>query len=199
VSAAPTAAPQRRRSFPNRSTWHGDQLLTVREMQLENAALRIDYFLGADPGDLLFMGVDPRLLPSREDWLQQYVDDFARERDDRRLFGMVLQLDGQTVGFSNVGLLDDEASALVHFHLTVPEIRGRGLGARFLRMVTNAYFAGFDFDQLYFEPNAFNTASNRMAQSAGYRFLRTHRTTPGAIHLVDQPMTRWVIRRADFL
>jgi RimJ/RimL family protein N-acetyltransferase len=184
-------------AFPVLTETAGDAVLSVREMRLDDVDLRIDYFLGADPEFLRWMGVNPALLPGRAQWRQQYAADYARPREHRRLFGLVLELDGAPVGFSNVGLLDDEASALVHFHLVDPALRGRGLGTRFLRLATRSYFAGFGFDHLYYEPNAFNTPSNRMAQAAGYRYLFTHLTTPGPIHLIDQPMTRWRIRRAD--
>lgn len=188
-------APHPIKPFPDRRTHLDGRTLLVREMQLHDAALRVEYFHGADPSYLRFLGVDPALLPPRDAWLQQYEADYARPRNERQLFGLVLQLDDDPIGFSNIGLLNDEASALVHFHLTVTQLRGKGLGSRLLRLSTSAYFAGFDFDYLYFEPNAFNTPSNRMAQTAGYRFQMTHRTTPGPIHLVDQPMNRWRIER----
>lgn len=184
-------------TFPTLEQTSEGAVLAVREMTLDDVDLRIDYFLAADPEFLRWMGVDPALLPSRAQWWQQYADDQALPRAERRLLGLVLELDGRPVGFSNLGLLDDEPSALVHFHLVDPALRSRGLGTMYLRLATRSYFAGLAFEHLYYEPNAFNTPSNRLAQAAGYHFLYTHLTTPGPIHLVDQSMTRWQIRRSD--
>jgi RimJ/RimL family protein N-acetyltransferase len=169
-------------------------------MTLADAPIRIDYFLGSSSGYLRHMGIDPNLLPTRARWLEKYAADFARPTGAREARGLILELDSQIVGFSSLGYVEDRASALIHFHLTDPSLRGRGLGTRFLVLCTQSYFAGVkEFTHLYGEPNAFNIPPNRMLQNAGFHYLYTHLTTPGPIHLRDQPMTRWVIHRQEVL
>ncbi len=48
--------------------------LSVREMQLEDVQLRIDYLHDA-PDGLLLMGVENTRLPTREQWLTICTED----------------------------------------------------------------------------------------------------------------------------
>lgn len=63
--------------------------LTVREMQLAEVGIRIDYFHEASDEHLERLGVDRALLPTREAWLAFYEEDFARpvpELEVRQVF-----------------------------------------------------------------------------------------------------------------
>jgi hypothetical protein len=55
-----------------------DPRLQVREMQLAEVGIRIDYFHDASDEHLLTLGVQRALLPSRQAWRDWYEADCAR-------------------------------------------------------------------------------------------------------------------------
>jgi len=77
------------------------QHLTVREMQLTEVGLRIDYFHNASDEHLLKIGVDRSLLPTPDAWYKFYEEDYARPIRDRITFSLVWELNGKAVGFSS--------------------------------------------------------------------------------------------------
>ncbi len=54
---------------------------------------------------------------------------------------------------------------------------------------------GCRIDRLYCDPNAYNVAPNRTLQRAGFKYLKSYETVPGAINF-RQPVTRWVLERS---
>src|ERR1035441_4215570 len=50
--------------------------LEVREMRLSEVGIRINYFHDSSDDHLRMLGVDRALLPSREDWLSFYTEDY---------------------------------------------------------------------------------------------------------------------------
>jgi len=55
-----------------------DRSLVVREMQLSEVEVRIDYFHDSSDDHLRTLGVDRALLLSREEWRSAYEEDGAR-------------------------------------------------------------------------------------------------------------------------
>jgi RimJ/RimL family protein N-acetyltransferase len=164
-------------------------------MSLSEVPLRIDYFLDASDEYLLMLGVDRQALPSREDWLSFYKEDYQRPIQERMSYSLVWDLDGEIVGFSTTDRIDFGNEAFMHLHIIVPSLRRQGLGAEFVRKSVGIYFDTLQLKRLYCEPNAFNIAPNRTLQNAGFRYLFTHEAQPSPINF-PQVTTRWVIERA---
>lgn len=173
-----------------------DPSLTVREMQLADIDVRIDYFHESSDDHLLVLGVDRALLPTREVWRASYEEDYKRPVRERANFGLLWELDAQVVGFSSVDRIDFGNEAFMHLHVLNPAHRQRGLGREFVKKSVSIYFGALALKRLFCEPNAFNVAPNRTLQSAGFRYLFTHETTPGSINF-PQVTTRWVFDRRD--
>ncbi|MGH9098163.1 MAG: GNAT family N-acetyltransferase [Acidimicrobiales bacterium] len=168
--------------------------LTVREMQLAEVDLRIDYFHQSSDEHLRTLGVDRARLPAPEAWRSFYEQDYARPMPERESYSVVWELDGWAVGFSSTDHIVFGQEAFMHLHILEPTRRRQGLGAEFVRMSAEAYFLALELQRLYCEPNAFNTAPNRALQRAGFRYLFTHQAQPGPINF-PQVTTRWVIDR----
>src|SRR5579872_2859729 len=77
-------------------------VLSVREMPPEMVGLRIDYFHDATDEELVRMGVERSLLPSREDWRRSYAQDVALPLPQRKGYVLVWELDAEPVGFSTL-------------------------------------------------------------------------------------------------
>jgi RimJ/RimL family protein N-acetyltransferase len=168
--------------------------LTVREMQLAEVDIRINYFHDASDEYLRLLGVDRLLLPTRESWRAFYREDYARPIRERANYSLVWQQDGQVVGFSSTDRIDFGNEAFMHLHVVKSALRSTGLGTQFVRLSANAYFEALELKRLFCEPNAFNIAPNRTLQRAGFRYLFTHEAQPSSINF-PQVTTRWVLER----
>src|ERR1035441_8275498 len=93
------------------------QKLTVREMQLVDVGIRIDYFHGASDDHLRTLGVDRALLPTPEAWWKSYEEDYARPIRERLIYSLVWELDGQAVGFSSTDQIVFGETAFMHLHI----------------------------------------------------------------------------------
>jgi len=168
--------------------------LTVREMELADVDVRIDYFHDASDGHVRTLGVDRRLLPTREEWYEFYETDYARPLRERSNYSLVWEVDGQAVGFSSTDQITFGDHAFMHLHILSPQQRRSGLGAYFVKNSAAIYFRVLELRQLFCQPNAFNVAPNRTLQRAGFKYLFTHNATPSAINF-PQAVTRWVLDR----
>jgi RimJ/RimL family protein N-acetyltransferase len=168
--------------------------LVVREMPLESVDIRIDYFHDSSDEHLHLLGVDRALLPGREAWRASYAEDDARPIEQRQSYSLLWELDGQEVGFSSAHPITYGHEAFLHLHILDEGQRRTGLGAEFVRRSADHYFDVLALERLYSEPNALNAAPNRTLQRAGFRFLFSHKTTPGPLNF-PQVATRWVLER----
>ena len=168
--------------------------LQVREMQLAEVGIRIDYFHGASDEQLRKLGVERGLLPSHQAWRQWYEADYARPIQQRENFSLLWLVDDQIVGFSSTDQIRFGEQAFMHLHIVEPARRRAGLGAQFVRLSAAAYFQALHLQRLYCQPNSFNTAPNRTLQSAGFHYLFTAELAPSPINFV-QPVTRWVLQQ----
>lgn len=169
--------------------------LAVREMQLAEVDLRINYFHDSSDEHLRTLGVDRVRLPAPEAWRSFYEQDYVRPIKERESYSLVWELDGRPVGFSSTDRIVFGKEAFMHLHILGPTRRQQGLGAEFVRMSAEAYFRALELERLYSEPNAFNTAPNRALQRAGFRYLFTHEAQPSSINFL-QVTTRWVLDRS---
>lgn len=168
------------------------QHLSVREMQLTEVDIRINYFHDASDDHLQIMGVDRALLPTRQAWHDFYEEDYARSVRDRVNYSLMWKLDGETVGFSSASDIVFGKEAFMHMHILNAIQRRNGLGAEFVRKSAKMYFEVLELERLFCEPNVLNVAPNRTLQQAGFRYLFTHETTPSQINF-NQLATRWVL------
>jgi RimJ/RimL family protein N-acetyltransferase len=167
--------------------------LRVREMQLAEVAIRIDYFHTASDDHLLTLGVDRTLLPSREAWREFYEADYARPIQERENYSLVWEVADQIVGFSSTDQISFGEQAFMHLHILDPGHRRSGMGVQFVRQSAAIYFRVLELRRLYCQPNAFNVAPNRTLQRAGFRYVFTKpEMTPSAINF-PQPITRWLL------
>lgn len=168
--------------------------VVVRELRLDEAAVRINYFHDSTDEHLRKLGVDRNRLLSPDAWYSWYEQDYARPVEQREQYALAWDLDGEVVGFSSVDRLEFGREAYMHLHIVDPERRATGLGTEYVRRSARMYFEVLELDRLFCQPNAFNLAPNRTLQRAGFRYLHTYETTPSAMNFY-QPVTLWVLHR----
>lgn len=168
--------------------------LNVREMRLGEVDVRISYFHGATDEHLQRIGVDRASLPTPADWRATYEQDYARPVEERHVYSLIWELDGETVGFSSADRIVFGQDAFMHLHVLEDDQRRHGLGVEFVKKSARIYFEVLHLERLFCEPNALNTAPNRTMQRAGFEFQFSHHTTPTPINF-PQVVTRWVLNR----
>jgi len=166
--------------------------VSVRQMELAEAQLVIDYFHTATPEHLELLGVDPTRLPEPDRWMDTYAADYSKPIQDREFILVVWEMNGEQVGFSTADKIRFGQEAFMHLHIVDPLHRGRGTGVRCVQETVRMYFDLLQLERLFCEPNAFNVAPSRALQRAGFRYVKTHMTVPGRLNY-HQPVTRWVI------
>ena len=169
----------------------------VREMELSEAHLVINYFLKADHSFLSKLGVDPAKLPQFDQWYEILKQDFDRPMDKRHLFYLIWELDNVPVGHSNINDIVYAKEAFMHLHIWNPAKRQSGNGAFFVQESLKIYFELFDLSQLFCQPYALNPAPNRTLQKVGFKFLKRYETIPGWLNF-HQPVNLWMLDKARF-
>lgn len=172
----------------------GDAILSVREMRIEDADIRIGYFHDSTDEHLARLGVNRSLLPTRAQWRSHYELDAARPVPERQEYSLLWLRNSDIVGFSSTDRITFGEEAFMHLHLLDGDLRNAGLGTEFVRQSARTYFEVLQLDRLYCEPNALNVAPNRTVQAAGFRYLFSHHATPSPINM-PQISTRWVLDR----
>ncbi len=167
--------------------------LHVREMELAEVGIRIDYFHDASDEYLRLLGVDRSHLLSRKAWHAFYVRDFARPIPERENYLLAWELDGRVVGMSHADQFTFGEEAFMHLHVLDPARRRSGLGTEFAKRTALVLFKALELKRLYCQPNAFNVAPNRTLQRAGFRYVFTKEMAPRPADL-QQPLTRWVLK-----
>jgi RimJ/RimL family protein N-acetyltransferase len=163
-------------------------------MAASEVDLIIDYFHESTPEHLEMLGVDPSRLPGRSLWRELFLRDFELPLNQRSRLFVIWLADDRPVGFSTSDKIVFGEHANMHLHVVEPENRNQGVGAACVRQTVDIYFEALQLKRLFCEPNAFNIAPNRTLQKAGFRYVKTYMTVPGALNF-HQPVTRWVIER----
>lgn len=151
----------------------------------------VDYFLTSTEGFLRQMGVDPKKLPQREQWIESVLLD--HERPDREKDRSYLKwiYDGTPVGHSSINKIEVGERAFIHMHLWVSDLRWAGLGTQFFMASVAAFIRMYGLKRLYCEPYAENPAPNRVLLKSGFRFIKRYRTVPGHINF-EQEVNQYV-------
>ncbi len=168
--------------------------LTVRPMTLPETDLIIEYFHGSTSEHLELMGVDPTRLPTASAWRERFQRDFAMPIEQRAAFQTIWLEDDRPIGYSTTDKIVFGERANMHLQMIDSGRRNSGAGAPCVRQSVDIYFEALRLKRLFCEPNAFNVAPNRTLQKAGFKYLKTHMTVPGALNYY-QAVTRWVVER----
>lgn len=167
---------------------------SIRELEPSDVDLIIDYFLNADHEFLIGMGVEPEKLPDRKVWREILLEDLERSVPDKKFYYLIWELDGSSIGHSNINGIVFGDKAFMHLHLWDPAKRRKGNGSYFIRECIARYFGKFNLRTLFCEPYANNPAPNRIMSGIGFEFLEKYDTTPGWINF-HQTVNRWALTR----
>ncbi len=152
----------------------------------------VDYFLDGDLSFLQGMGVDPRKLPKREDWIEAVLIDHERAEEEKDRSYLAWVYEEKLVGHSSINQIKMGEEAFIHLHLWDSDLRMAGLGTGFFEKSSKEFMHWFKLKRLYCEPYAKNPAPNHIVKKLGFRFVKCHRTTPGPINF-EQDVNLYVL------
>jgi RimJ/RimL family protein N-acetyltransferase len=171
--------------------------ISVREMKENDIAQIVEYFTDATPAFLLGMGVDASKVPNKEVWLEKLQREFLKEDKEKDRYYIIWQIDGKSVGHSNINKIIYGKRAYMHLHIWEEELRHKGIGIKFLKETIPFYFRNFKLQKLFCEPYSLNPAANKTLVKAGFEFIKEHETTPGWINF-HQKVNRYVMTKDRF-
>jgi len=168
-------------------------ILSVREIEEKDITLIADYWFNSGPGHLEGMGVDMFKMPSREQFMTTLLSQLPLPYEDKKAYGLVWEVDGESIGHCNVNPIIFAKEASMHLHIWKGNARNKGYGADLIKMSLPYFFKNLQLEHIYSEPFALNPAPNRTLQKAGFTFVKEYITSPGAITF-EQPVIQWEIK-----
>ena len=168
--------------------------LDVRPMLKEEIPIVLDYFLNSPRSYLRKMGVEPSLLPEKEEWRNTIWKDLERADEDREFFYLSWLQDGELIGHTNINKIRYEEDAFMHLHVWPEILRRKGMGTELVKKSLPLYFNKFKLKRLFCEPNALNEPPNKTLVKAGFTFLGAEEKVPGYINSL-QIVNKYVIER----
>ena len=170
----------------------------IREFEIGDINLMISYFREADHDFLEGMGADPSKLPPADEWRDILREDFGRPVEQKEFYYVIWEVNGESVGHSNINKIIYGQEAYIHLHLWTSAHRKSGHGAYFVNESISRYFEKFQLQNLFCEPYVLNPAPNRTLPKIGFELVKTYETTPGWINFKQQ-VNRWVLTREKWL
>lgn len=172
--------------------------ISVRELEERNIALVVDYFINASSEYLLRMGADPTKLPSRVKWIESIKNELSKTNIEKGNYYTIWQIDGKTVGHSNINKIKFGKEAYMHLHMWYDEDRRKGTGRILVDKSISYYFIKFKLKELICEPYALNAAPIKVLKESGFDFEKEHKTIPGVI-CFPQNVKRFLLTREKWM
>jgi len=162
----------------------------VREMNITDISLIVDYFVNADADYLLGMGAEKHKFPKRDNWIAKLELEFKKPLKEKLFYYTVWLENDHPIGHCNIDKIAYGNMATMHLHLWKPVSRKRGIGTHLLRRSIPYFFQNFKLDVLICEPYALNPAPVKTLPKLGFEFKRAYTTTPGWINF-EQTVNRF--------
>ncbi len=172
--------------------------LEVRPMLKEEIPVVLDYFLNSPESYLRKMGVEPALLPQREEWKNALWKDLERPDTEREFFYLAWLQENELIGHTNINKIRYGKDAFMHLHVWPEILRRKGMGTRLVRMSLPIYFERFRLRHLFCEPNADNDPPNRTLIKAGFEFMGSEEKVPGYINFYQKVNTYMIKKERVF-
>jgi RimJ/RimL family protein N-acetyltransferase len=171
--------------------------LVVREIVENDIEQIANYWLTSKPEFLTSMGVDLKKLPSREMLFTSLTGQINSDYRFKDSYALIWEIDGKSVGHSNVNKIIFGNEAYMHLHLWHNEFRRKGIGSELLKKSLQFYFENLQLQTLYSEPYAINQAPNKTLEKIGFKFEKRYTTIPGSINF-EQEVNRWALTKTQF-
>lgn len=166
--------------------------LSVREIEKDDIANIIHYWLDSDPAFLEGMGVDLSKIPAYHQWEEMLNEQLSKSYQEKKSYCLIWLLDGKAIGHSNVNKIIFSEEAYMHLHIWNTAIRKKEMGTTLVKMSLPWFFKNLSLKKIYCEPYSLNPAPNKTLEKVGFEFVKTYITKPGWLNF-EQPVNLWVL------
>jgi len=149
----------------------------LRDLTSADLPAIVDYWLLSPDEHLDFMGVDRQRLGSSEDVHIRFANAARTGDPSQPTIALAITLDGQLVGYTLLNRYSEEVN-YSHWHITVSNLRGKGLSTALYPYRVKAYFDLAPISQLIHQTRTRNLGVNRMLD----KFVMVSETK-----LIDKP------------
>ena len=160
--------------------------LIVREANLDDIYLIVNYWMASTDAHLVGMGVDLKKVPNKEDLTIALTHAITTKKS----YAIIWEYNGEAVGHTNVNNFTVGKEAYMHIHLWKNNKRQKGLGLEFIRKSLPLYFNNLQLETVFCEPYALNPAANKVLRKIGFEFVKKHTTIPGSLNF-EQEVNLW--------
>ncbi|MEZ5057928.1 MAG: GNAT family protein [Saprospiraceae bacterium] len=164
--------------------------LKVRDLELSDIPLLLDYWYNNTDDHLVGMGVDLKKMPPRKAFENMLEIQLSIPIILRQSYVLIWMLDEKPVGHSNINQIEYGHHANLHLHIWEKELRKSGLGRQFVEMSLPKFFEAMDLEYIICEPYAHNPAPNKTLEKLGFTFIKKYTTIPGSINF-EQEVNQW--------
>lgn len=171
--------------------------LNIRELTPKDCSLIIDYWKACSLEYLKEMGADIDRFPDWIDFEQNLRAQCVLPYPKKSSYALVWELDGIPSGHTNVNQIEYGKTAKMHLHLWQATVRRKGVGQQLVKASLKFYFENLNLEYLICEPYSLNPAPNKTLAKAGFEFIKSHRTVPGALNF-EQVVNTWRLSKESY-
>mgnify|MGYP000362622380 CR=1 FL=1 len=168
--------------------------LDIREIELRDIQLIIDYWLKSDKNYLISLGVDLNKLPSENQINTMLTGQINTDLRRKQSYALIWEINNVAIGHCNVNNIKFGEEATMHLHIWRKKDRKKGVGFFLLNQSLEHFFKTLNLKKIICEPYAENNAPNRTLKKAGFKFIKSYKTIPGSLNF-EQEVNRWEISK----
>lgn len=146
-------------TFASVKTVHG--MAGLRDLTPADVSAVADYWLLSPPEHLDFMGVNRQLLGSGDDIRRRFMNGIRTSDLNQSAIALAITLEERLVGYTLLNRYSEDVN-YSHWHIIVPNLRGKGLSTALYPYRIHAYFDLAPISQLIHQTRTRNLGVNRM-------------------------------------
>ncbi len=173
-------------------------MLNVREIEIKDIDLLLDYWYNSSNEHFLKMGADSCKLPLRKDFFNALVSQINLPYEEKKAYALIWEDKEKQIGHSNINDIVFRKEAYMHLHVWNTSNRRKGSGVDLVKKSLPFYFKNLQIETLFCQPYALNPAPNKTLEKVGFEFVKEYVTIPGSINF-EQKVNLWKMTRDRFL
>ncbi|CAL2080358.1 GNAT family protein [Tenacibaculum sp. 190524A05c] len=172
--------------------------LSVREIELRDIDLLLDYWYTSNEEHFVKMGADIHKLPKRNEFHSILEEQIITPIQEKKSYALIWEENGVQIGHTNANSILFGKEAFMHLHVWNTTNRRKGSGVELVKKSLQFYFKNLQIETLFCQPYALNPAPNKTLEKVGFEFVKAYVTIPGSINF-EQKVNLWKMTRKQFI
>lgn len=148
-------------------------LIAVRDAQLSDCPLLLNYWYHSPPGFIEAMGVDLKKMPKESEMEENFKSRILKNEllESSKLSALVITYDQKPIGIHSINPLFENDYGIFHAHIWDREFRGKGVGLISYQMACRVFMERFHLTKILFKTPIQNTGAIRVKEKIGIRCI----------------------------